>query len=192
MVPSVHRARGRAEGLAAAPGLGHPTGVPRPSPSGFGLFSLVPRGALDLAKEVGRHLLRRPVVGIAAAARTDDGRWLLIRRADTGGWALPGGTLEWGETLGASILRELEEEAGVTDARVERVVGVYSRPDRDVRFHAVTVVVLARVAPPGRGPKNPLEIREARLFADDELPELTMGMGDMLAAARAGGDAVIE
>ena len=38
-----------------------------------------------------------------AAARTADGRWVLIRRGDTGEWALPGGTLEWGETLRKGI-----------------------------------------------------------------------------------------
>lgn len=149
------------------------------------LFSILPRSVLGLVKEFARHLLRRPVVGIAAAARTADGRWLLIRRSDTGTWALPGGTLEWGETLRTAIARELEEEAGVTSATIERVVGIYSRPDRDPRFHAVTIVVEARVEPPTRPPMNPLEIREARLFREDELPPaLAMEMSDMLAAAR--------
>lgn len=157
-----------------------------------GPLSLLPSSVLGLAKEVARHLLRRPVVGIAAAARTADGRWLLIRRGDTGTWALPGGTLEWGETLRSALVRELEEEAGVRGAILERVVGVYSRPDRDPRFHAVTVVVRALVEPPTAAPMNPLEIREARLFADDELPPLAMGMDDMLAAARRGGEVEIE
>ena len=98
----------------------------------------MPKAAFGIMKEVARHLLRRPVVGIAAACRTNDGEWLLIRRGDTGTWALPGGTLEWGETLERALVRELEEEAGVTDVEVERVVGVFSRPDRDPRFHAVT------------------------------------------------------
>src|SRR5580704_9597013 len=111
-------------------------------------FSLLPRSALGLVKELARHILRRPVVGIAAACHTDDGRWLLIRRADTGDWALPGGTLEWGETLLVALHRELSEEAGVAGATVERVTGVYSRPDRDPRFHAVTIVVRARIEPP--------------------------------------------
>jgi 8-oxo-dGTP diphosphatase len=149
------------------------------------LFSVLPRSVLGLVKEVARHLLRRPVVGIAAAARTPDGRWLLIRRGDTGTWALPGGTLEWGETLRTALARELEEEAGVTRMTIERVVGIYSRPDRDPRFHAVTIVVEARVEPPTRPPMNPLEILEARLFREDELPPaLAMEMSDMLAAAR--------
>lgn len=156
-------------------------------------LSVLPRSVLALAKEVARALLRRPVVGIAAAAQTADGRWLLVRRSDTGTWALPGGTLEWGETLRDTVVRELAEEAGVTDVEIGRVVGVYSRPDRDIRFHAVTVVVTARIGAPVRPPQNPLEIREVRLFRDDELPgELAMGMGDMLAAARRAGDAELE
>ena len=159
----------------------------------LGPLSLLPRSLLGLAKEVGRHILRRPVVGLAVAAHTDDGRWLLIRRADTGTWALPGGTVEWGETLRTTFDRELEEEAGVVAATFERVVGVYSRPDRDPRFHAVTVVVSARIAPPERPPMNPLEIREARLFREDELPAgLAMEMDDMLAAARRGGPVELE
>jgi 8-oxo-dGTP diphosphatase len=72
------------------------------------------------------------------------------------------------------------------------VVGVYSRPDRDPRFHAVTVVVEARVDAPSARPLNPLEIREVGLFADADLPALAMGMDDMLAAARRGGEAEIE
>ncbi len=158
----------------------------------LGPLSLLPRSVLGIAKEIGRHILRRPVVGLAVAAHTDDGRWLLIRRADTGTWALPGGTVEWGETLRSTFDRELAEEAGVTGATFERVSGVYSRPDRDPRFHAVTVVVSARIAPPTAAPMNPLEIREARLFRVDELPRLALQMDDMLAAARRGGAVELE
>jgi 8-oxo-dGTP diphosphatase len=159
----------------------------------LGPLSLLPRSVLGVAKEIGRHILRRPVVGLAVAARTEDGRWLLIRRADTGTWALPGGTVEWGETLRSTFDRELEEEAGVTGAIFERVVGIYSRPDRDLRFHAVTVLVRALTKPPTRPPHNPLEIREARLFREDELPSpLALSMDDLLAAARRDGPVELE
>src|SRR5262249_32845204 len=158
-----------------------------------GPLSLLPRSVLGIAREVGRHILRRPVVGLAVAAHTDDGRWLLIRRGDTGTWALPGGTVEWGETLRTTFDRELEEEAGVTSATFEGVVGVSPRPDRHPRFHAVTVRVRARVEEPTRAPMNPLEIREARLFREDELPSgLAMQMDGMLAAARRGGPVELE
>jgi 8-oxo-dGTP diphosphatase len=134
-----------------------------------------------LLREATRHVLRHPVVGIAAAARTEDGRWLLIRRRDTGGWALPGGTLEWGETLSEAMTRELFEEAGVELIGSCELFSVYSRPDRDYRFHAVTVLVTALVSEPRRAPKNPLEIAEVGLFASSDLPPtLSMGMTDML------------
>jgi 8-oxo-dGTP diphosphatase len=153
----------------------------------------IPRGALVLIKEVARHILRRPVVGIVAAARTRDGRVLLVRRADVGEWALPGGTLEWGDTLSATIARELEEEAGVDRCEILRLVGVFSRPDRDPRFHAVTIVVACEIDPPSRSPHNPLEITEARLFAPGEMPEVfAMGMKDMLDAALRAGEPVVE
>jgi len=153
----------------------------------------IPRGAWVVVKEVARHLLRRPVIGIAAAARTPDGRWLLVRRGDTGEWALPGGTLEWGETLRASIVRELEEEAGVVDCTVGRLVGVWSRPDRDPRFHGVTVVVACAIGEPVKPPVNPVEITEVKLFLASELPrELAMGMEDMLRVAVDGGEPVVE
>ena len=142
-------------------------------------------GYFKVIKEITRHLLRRPVTGIAAAAHTADGRWLLIRRGDTGEWALPGGTLEWGENLRDGIIRELEEEAGVTQVNLGDVIGVYSRLDRDPRFHAVTIVVEATVEPPSRPPMNSVEIREVHLFSANELPEcLSHGMTEMLENAR--------
>lgn len=150
-------------------------------------WNVLLRGSYGIVKEVARHVLRRPVVGIAAAAHTADDRWLLIRRSDSGEWALPGGTLEWGETLQSAITRELAEETGVEQARFGRLIGVYSAPERDPRFHAVTVVVEALIEPPRRQPDNPLEILDVRLFSREELPaELSHGMTPMLTDALSG------
>lgn len=147
----------------------------------------IPSAAWGIVKEVARHLLRRPVVGICAAAQVPDGRWLLVRRGDTGGWALPGGTLEWGEPLHEAVRRELEEEAGVRVLGLGELCGVYSRPSRDARFHAVTVVVRAKTELPSRPPSNPLEIAEVGLFEEQELPkQLSHGMTEMLRDAVAG------
>jgi 8-oxo-dGTP diphosphatase len=107
---------------------------------------------------------------------------------------LPGGTLEWGETLRTALDRELEEEAGVEGLELVRVLGAWSKPSRDPRFHAVTIGVECVVDEPVKPPKNPLEIREARLFHDDELPkELAFDMQDLVAVVRAGaGTTVLE
>jgi len=97
-----------------------------------------------------------------------------------------------GETLRTNVARELREEAGVEQCQIIRLVGVFSRPDRDPRFHAVTVVVECTIDPPVGPPANPLEIREVRLFSRAELPPLGMGMQDMIAAALHSSDAVVE
>jgi 8-oxo-dGTP diphosphatase len=155
-----------------------------PIRTGLAPFSRL-RGAMAIVREAARLILRRPVAGVAAAARVPDGRWLLIRRGDTGTWALPGGTSEWGETTLETLRRELLEEAGVALRKVTGIVGVFSRPDRDPRFHAVTVVLACEVDLPSAPAQNPLEVTEVGLFADDALPaELAMGNGDMLQAAR--------
>ena len=158
-----------------------------------GPLALLPGGAITILKEIARHLLQRPVVGVAVVGRDAAGRVLLIRRADTGGWAIPGGTLEWGETLRSTAVRELAEEAGATVTKLGRVTGVYSRPDRDPRFHGVSVIVLAEVDADLRGPKNALEIREARFFEVADLPKkLSMDMHEMLAHALSGAEAELE
>lgn len=148
------------------------------------LLSWLPKAAYGIVHEATRHLLKRPVIGICAVAKTRDGRILLIRRADTGTWGLPGGTLEWGETLRVGLERELEEEAGVVNPELGRVLGAWSRPSRDVRFHAVTIGVECLVEPPAKPPKNALEIREARLFTVDEMPKvLAFDAQDIVAVA---------
>jgi len=138
----------------------------------------IPRGLFTIVREAARHVLRRPVIGIAALAKTEDGRVVLIRRGDTGEWAMPGGTLEWGETLRDSIVRELLEEAGVDVLALGDRPSVYSRPDRDLRFHAVTIVVTATVTAPLRPAVNPVEILDVRLFRPDEIPRPLAYAGD--------------
>ena len=157
------------------------------------ILRAIPKAAYGLVHEVTRHLLRRPVVAICAVPRTADGRYLLVRRGDNGMWALPGGTLEWGETLALALSRELEEEAGVTRLELVRVLGAWSAPGRDVRFHSVTIGVEVRVDAPSKSPMNPLEIREARLFDEAALPpKLSFDHQDILAVVRGGEAAVLE
>ena len=138
----------------------------------FAPLALLPRSVIGLGKEVLRHVLRRPVVGLAVVAVQDDGHVVLIRRGDTGTWALPGGTVEWGETLVSTFHRELLEEAGIEKATMGSLVGVYSRPDRDPRFHAGTVVVRAAVDRPSTawrsarlGPSRPTRSRAISRWA---------------------------
>ena len=71
------------------------------------------------------------------------GRVLLIRRRNPPeGWALPGGFVDYGESAEAAAARELKEETGL-EVLTLRLLGVYSAPGRDPRFHTLTVIYLA-------------------------------------------------
>jgi ADP-ribose pyrophosphatase YjhB (NUDIX family) len=58
------------------------------------------------------------------------------------GWALPGGFVDYGESAEAAVTRELHEETGLR-VRSLKLIGVYSSPGRDPRFHTLTVVYAA-------------------------------------------------
>lgn len=59
-----------------------------------------------------------------------------------GQYALPGGAVEIGETVEDACRREMREETGL-DVRNLRLIGVYSKPDRDPRGHTVSIAYLA-------------------------------------------------
>ena len=71
-------------------------------------------------------------VGVGGAV-VQDGRLLLVRRASRrgrGNWQVPGGFVEQNETMELAVVREVEEEAGVT-AQVEGVLGIRNRYDEE-------------------------------------------------------------
>ena len=98
---------------------------------------------------------QQPKLTVDAVVFDKSGRLLLIKRKSPpfkGLFALPGGFVEVGETVEAAAARELLEETGVR-AKVQRLVGIYSQPDRDPRGHVVAIAFLmkARVAKPAAG-----------------------------------------
>lgn len=59
-----------------------------------------------------------------------------------GRYALPGGAVEIGETVEEACRREMMEEIGLPIENL-RLIGVYSKPDRDPRGHTVSIAYLA-------------------------------------------------
>lgn len=59
------------------------------------------------------------------------------------GTALPGGFMDRGETIEACLKREMREEIGL-DVEIEQLLGIYSDPARDPRFHTVSAVYVCR------------------------------------------------
>ena len=73
------------------------------------------------------------VVAASAFVTDDDERLLMIRRTDSGLFALPGGRHELGETMTETAIRETLEETGVT-IRIVGLIGIYSNPQHLVEF----------------------------------------------------------
>lgn len=95
------------------------------------------------------------------------GRVLLARRRDIDWWNLPGGGMEIGETLEQTLHREVREETGL-EVEIERLVGVYSKPQKQ------ELVLSFRCHPVGGVLSETEESRECRYFAPDDLPSHTL------------------
>lgn len=108
------------------------------------------------------------------AAVFHDGKLLLIRRADDGLWALPGGVTDPGETLAGTARRELWEEAGI-DGHVAQLLGVFDSRlwHSEKKIHFYHAVFLIEAADPQPHPSP--EVSAAGYFAEGELPPLSPG-----------------
>jgi len=84
-----------------------------------------------------------PYVTVDAIIEFPEGIVLIERSNPPYGWALPGGFVDYGESLEAAVLREVEEETGLELADL-RQFKVYSDPGRDPRFHTVSTVFIGR------------------------------------------------
>ena len=76
----------------------------------------------------------------------DNHEFILIKRKNDpfkDHWALPGGFVDYGETTEHAAIREAKEETSI-DVEIEKLLNVYSDPDRDPRRHTVSVCYVAR------------------------------------------------
>jgi 8-oxo-dGTP diphosphatase len=111
---------------------------------------------------------RNPFPTVDIIIELEDRRIVLVRRKNPPpGWALPGGFVDYGESVEAAARREAREETGLEVELVEQF-HVYSDPDRDPRHHTLSVVFIARASGAPRGADD---AAEARGFDPDELPE---------------------
>ena len=114
-------------------------------------------------------IFRHPVTGTSIIPILPDGQIVLIRRRDNGKWGLPGGFVNWGETIETTVQRELAEETGLDLIQIRRLVGVYSAPERDPRIHSICVLVEADVHGTMQV-KDSLEISDVQAFERLGLP----------------------
>ncbi len=68
---------------------------------------------------------------------------LIERKNPPYGFALPGGFVDIGESVEDALKREMKEEVCL-DIELVNLLGVYSKPDRDPRFHVVSIVYICK------------------------------------------------
>jgi 8-oxo-dGTP diphosphatase len=109
---------------------------------------------------------RNPVPTVDTIIEVPGGIVLVRRRHPPLGWALPGGFVEYGETVEAAAVREAQEETNL-QVSLTRLFGVYSDPRRDPRRHTIAVVFLAAAT---GVPVGGDDAAEAAVFTAQSLP----------------------
>ncbi len=110
---------------------------------------------------------RNPFPTVDIIIEVENGGIVLIKRKNPPfGWALPGGFVDYGESLEDAAVREAKEE---TSLEVELLyqLGAYSDPNRDPRQHNISVVFVAKAS---GAPKADDDASELGIFNSNSLP----------------------
>lgn len=129
-----------------------------------------------VAQRVVLQPLARQMRGLTLGTRTvilnQQNQVLLVRHSYAPGWLFPGGGVERGETLVQSAAREIDEEAGILAEGDLDLHGIFLN-DSQFKGDHVACFVLREFA--RRDWKPSLEIRDAKFFPVNELPDGTSG-----------------
>lgn len=85
---------------------------------------------------------RNPLPTVDIIIEVKGGIVLIERKNPPHGWAIPGGFVDYGESVEDCAIREAREETGL-NVRLKDLLYVYSRPERDPRHHTLTTVFIA-------------------------------------------------
>jgi ADP-ribose pyrophosphatase YjhB (NUDIX family) len=111
--------------------------------------------------------LKSPLPTVDLILELNDSIVLIKRKNPPAGWALPGGFVDYGETLESAAIREAKEETGL-DVELVRQFHSYSDPKRDARYHTITTVFVAKAS--GKAVAGD-DAKEVGKFRRDDLPE---------------------
>lgn len=89
---------------------------------------------------------KKPSITVDIFIHNEKNEFILIKRKNEpfkNHWALPGGFVDYGESVEDAAIREAKEETSI-DVELESLIGVYSKPDRDPRGHTITIAYTAK------------------------------------------------
>jgi 2-dehydropantoate 2-reductase len=115
----------------------------------------------------GKRFIYCPRLTTDMIVRKDDSILLIERKNEPHGWALPGGFVDYGETVEHGAVRELSEETGIEAGEIN-LLGVYSDPERDARGHTVSVVYYTDTE---QSPVAGDDAKNAVFFKIEDLPD---------------------
>lgn len=110
---------------------------------------------------------RNPIPTVDIIIEFWEGIVLIERKNPPYGWALPGGFVDYGETVEQAAIREAKEETGL-DVNLIEQFHVYSDPGRDPRQHNISIVFVAKAV---GLPKAQDDAKQALIFPIDKLPD---------------------
>ena len=110
---------------------------------------------------------RNPLLTVDIIIEIDGGVVLIERKNIPHGWAIPGGFVDYGESVETAAVREAKEETSL-DVLLTEQFYTYSNPNRDARHHTVSTVFIATASGVPRGADD---AKVARFFRASELPE---------------------
>jgi 8-oxo-dGTP diphosphatase len=110
---------------------------------------------------------RNPFLTVDAIIEINGGVILIRRKNPPPGWAIPGGFVDYGETLEDAVVREMKEETSL-DVKLIRQFHTYSDPDRDPRHHTVSTIFIATASGTPRAEDDAADIG---IFTRNNLPE---------------------
>lgn len=126
--------------------------------SGYYSFEILPcptsneatKNAIEYIKRIRKiptykKQFKNPAVTVDIVIETENGIVLIKRKNEPykNKWALPGGFVEYGEKVEEAAIREAKEETGL-NITLKKLLGVYSKPDRDPRGHTVSCIFVAK------------------------------------------------
>jgi 8-oxo-dGTP diphosphatase len=109
---------------------------------------------------------RNPLPTVDILVEVDGGVVLIERKNPPHGWAIPGGFVDYGESLETAAVREAKEEVSL-DVKLVEQLHSYSDPKRDPRGHTISTVFIAKA----KGtPKGADDAKSAAVFREANLP----------------------
>jgi len=129
----------------------------------------VPRKTIQCPKCKGEiEVYQNPIPTVDIIIEIESKGIVLIKRKNPPyGWAIPGGFVDYGESLEEAAMREAKEETSL-DVKLIRQFHTYSDPKRDPRHHSISTVYIAKSEGIPKAKDDALEIG---VFKDSTLPD---------------------